>query len=112
MDFIVRQHDFIKILLYHQMIFFHHLKVWSFFESLDAFASRLYDYQTISLLTERSEGGRERGERCLWQMKRPERVAAVGDSDGVPTVLSLLNVVVFVIADHNFSSFITLALKL
>ena len=25
-----------------------------------------------------TNGGRERGERCRWQMKRPERVAAVG----------------------------------
>ena len=29
--------------------------------------------------TERSEGGRERRKRCLWQIKRPERVAAVGE---------------------------------
>ena len=32
-------------------------------------------------------------------------MAVVGDGDSVPTVLSLLNVVVFVIADHKFSSF-------
>ena len=30
---------------------------------------------SIAIPTERSEGGRERGERCRWQMKRPERVA-------------------------------------
>lgn len=39
-------------------------------------------------------------------------MAVVGNNDSVPTVLSLLNVVVFVIADHKFSSFIILALKL
>ena len=37
------------------------------------------DQQSVALPTERSEGGRERWERCRWQMKRPERVAAVGE---------------------------------
>ena len=55
----------------------HTLWCASFFAILDAFASRIYDCQAIPLPTERSEGGRERGERCQWQMKRPERVAAV-----------------------------------
>jgi len=38
---------------------------------------RIADQQIGPLPTERSEGGRERGERCRWQEERPERVAAV-----------------------------------
>ena len=36
-----------------------------------------FGYLSIAIPTERGEGGRERWERCRWQMKRPERVAAV-----------------------------------
>ena len=39
-------------------------------------------------------------------------MAVVGYNDSIPTVFSLLDVVVFVIADHKFSSFIILAPKL
>jgi len=50
----------------------------SFLASLAHLRQRSADYQSIVLPTARSEGGREQGERCRWQMKRPERVAAVG----------------------------------
>ena len=40
----------------------------------------------------------------FWSYRRISAMAMVGDGDSVPTVLSLLDVVVFVIAYHKFSS--------
>ena len=50
-----------------------------FFDLFGALAPKTCKSAIVALPTERSEGGRERGERCRWQMKRPERVAAVGE---------------------------------
>ena len=52
---------------------------WSFFgSSLAHLRQRTADQQLVALPTERSEGGRERPDRCRWQMKGGERVTAVG----------------------------------
>ena len=49
-----------------------------FFAIIDAFASMIYDHQSVALPTERGEGGRERPDRRRGRKQGGERVAAVG----------------------------------